>query len=243
MDGVWEIGASDEDLAFLERLYTMLYVGEFPDPDERESLSNMQAYLRKKDAGWYGASNYHILALMECGMPVGLSISDYLARANAGVIEFILTDPIHRKHGNGRKLREATEAVLMEDARKTGPRTDGFPFCVVAEMNDPAAQNGVEDNLDPTVRAGIWNRWDYRKLDFRYVQPALSEGQKPVEGLLLLCKPLAAPQTDSIASAQLRLILQEYMRLAMRIDEPETAPEYKAMSAAFGARVALLPLV
>jgi GNAT superfamily N-acetyltransferase len=243
MDGIREITASDEDMQFLARLYDGLYVAEFPDPDERESLPNMQSYLRKKAQGWYGASNYHILALIQDGAPTGLSISDYLARANAGVIEFILTDPARRRGGLGQRLLGETEAVLAADASGGAARGDGLPFCIAAETNDPAAEGEVPDNLDPVLRAGIWSRWGYRKLDFRYVQPALSPEQKPVEGLLLMAKPVGVPSDDALAGEQVRLILHEYMRLAMRIDRPDALPEYQRMSASLGESVRLLPLV
>ena len=242
MDGIREINASDEDLKLLARVYDGLYIAEFPDPDERESLPNMQTYLRKKAQGWYGEINYHILVLMERDKPVGLSISDYLARANAGVIEFILTDPANRRSGYGRTLLDHTEAVLAQDARAGGSRADGMPFCIVAEMNDPAAKSDVEDNLDPAVRAGIWSRWGYRKLDFRYVQPALSPEQKSVEGLLLIAKPMDMPSAAALAGEQVRMILLEYMRLAMRIDQPDVLPEYKVMSGTLGDNVRLLLL-
>lgn len=242
MDAVREITASQEDLAFLAQLYDTLYAAEFPDPDERESLANMQQYLSKKAEGWYGASNYHILVQLEDGKPVGLSISDYLARANAGVIEFIVTDPDHRGAGHGRRLLDVTEATLAQDASRNPERSDARPFCIVAEMNDPTATSAVEDNLDPAVRARIWSRWGYRPLGFPYEQPALSPEQKPVTGLVLIAKPVDAPKAVGLAAAQLRLILSEYMRMAMRIDRPEATSEHKAMSAAMGEVVPLLPL-
>ena len=121
MDGFREITASEEDFRFLAGLYDGLYVTEFPDPDERESLANMRAYLKMKADGWYGASSYHILALIEGGAPVALSISDYLASANAGVIEFILTDPARRGGGIGRRMLEATSSRFWW-CRSTGHR-------------------------------------------------------------------------------------------------------------------------
>ncbi|HYS41205.1 MAG TPA: hypothetical protein VEO01_36790, partial [Pseudonocardiaceae bacterium] len=69
---------STDDIATLTRFYETLYVGEFPDPDERESLANMIDYLGRRARGWYGRNNYHVLlATGADGRPVGASIVDY----------------------------------------------------------------------------------------------------------------------------------------------------------------------
>jgi len=52
-----ELSASADDLALLRSFYDHLYVNEFRDPDERESLANMRRYLELKAQGWYGAND------------------------------------------------------------------------------------------------------------------------------------------------------------------------------------------
>ena len=96
-----ELSNRDEDFAILERFYRDLYVSEFPDPDERESLANMKEYLRLKAQGWYRDNNYHLLIALDAGRPCGAAISDYLAEANAGAIEFLVVDPLQRGSGLG----------------------------------------------------------------------------------------------------------------------------------------------
>ncbi|MBW8890116.1 MAG: GNAT family N-acetyltransferase [Fibrobacteres bacterium] len=102
-----EFQASRADLSLLSKLYKHLYEKEFPDPDERESLKNIVAYLVKKRSGWYGRNNYHVLALLDQGNPVAVSICDYFAEPNAGVIEFLAIHPAWRKQGVGTKIGDA----------------------------------------------------------------------------------------------------------------------------------------
>lgn len=228
-----ELTASDEDRVLVRRFYDEVYTAEFPDPDERESLANIERYLELKQAGWYGDNAYHVV-VVECGEGIaGGAIADYLADPNAGAIEFLVVSPAWRGHGLGRRLLDHTEASIAADARRAGrPQADW----IVAEINDPFRIDLAADNLDPFVRARIWGEWGYRKLDFPYVQPALSEDQQPVHHLLLAVKPLTGDYQDRLPSAGVLDTLREYMRWAMRIPEPKVNPEYGAMAAHLATR-------
>ncbi|WP_051385661.1 GNAT family N-acetyltransferase [Actinokineospora inagensis] len=214
-----------QDLARLTAFYHDHYEKEFPDPDERESLENMVEYLRLREEGWYGPNSYHIVLAVRDGSPVGCSVSDYLSEPNVGVIEFLMVLPDARRGGTGRALLTETERLLDKDARAG----KGIPLGhVIAEVNDPRAPSDVADNLDPVARVLIWGRWGYRGLDFPYVQPALSEGQEPVTNLLLIVKSF--PQADVVESDTVRAAVHEYLRWAMRIDDPGSSPEYQDMA-------------
>lgn len=232
---------SAEDVDVLTRFYDTLYVGEFPDPDERESLANIVDYLGRRAGGWYGRNNYHVLLAMDDLVPVGGSITDFLAEPVVGVIEFILVSAAARRFGIGRQLRERTESLLVRDAR----RLVGQPLAaVVAEMNDPLAPSAVRDNLDPATRALIWDRWGYVGLDFPYLQPALSAEQEPVTNLIMIAKPLRPDWQDGVPAATVRLVVHEYLRWAMRIDQPDLDADYRRMAEHLDRRdtVGTLPL-
>ena len=62
-----ELTHSREDKKLLRYFYEELYVPEFSDADERESLENMEQYLELKAQGWYGKNNYHIIIATEAG--------------------------------------------------------------------------------------------------------------------------------------------------------------------------------
>jgi GNAT superfamily N-acetyltransferase len=223
-----ELTDSAEDVATLTDFYTTLYVREFPDPDERESLANIIDYLGRKARGWYGNNNYHVLLAWLDGRLVGGSILDYLAEPNVGVIEFLLVAPGERKCGIGRQVLARTEQLLDEDARRlTGRALDG----VVAEMNDPLATRNARDNLDPTARALIWDRWGYAGLDFPYVQPALSADTAAVTELILIAKPLRPDWSAALPSTTVLRFVHEYLRWAMRIEHPIDSADYRRMAA------------
>lgn len=235
-----ELGDRPDDLAVLAEFHRTLYVSLFPDPDERESLENMTGYLRLKETGWYGPNSYHIILALDGELLAGAVIADYLAEPAAGVIEYLLVSPGARGRGVGRALLDHLEAVLTTDAAAGGLELAG----VVAEMNDPRAVSALTDNLDPVARALIWHRYGYAGLDFPYRQPALSPGQAPVTGLILIGKPLSAAWRERVPAAAITLVVREYLRWAMRIDRPEDSADYRRMAAHLSARddVGRLPL-
>lgn len=222
-----DLTTSAADLRLLSVFYHEVYVRGFPDPDERESLENMQGYLQLKSQGWYGANNYHILLALQDGRPIACSISDYLAEANAGVIEFLLVDPAHRGQGLGRQLHDATEHLLQSDAHRDSPA--GLS-CIAIEVNDPFRISAVDDNMDPVARMRLWGRWGYGVLGFDYVQPALSADQAPVTYLRLGAKPLSVQPEFGMPATLVRQIVVGYLRWAMRIDDPEDNPTFQSMA-------------
>ena len=236
-----ELTASASDRAVLRRFYDDVYTPEFPDLDERESLVNIERYLELKAKGWYGANAYHVIVVESAGATVAGVIADYLAEPNAGVIEFLVVTPAVRGRALGRRLHDHTEAVLVDDARRAGRPTLDF---VVAEINDPFRIDLAADNLDPFLRARVWGGWGYRKLDFPYVQPALSEAQQPVRHLMLAIKPITAAYAEAVPAVRLGDTVRAYLRWAMRIQDPDANAEYRAMQHHLAARegVASIPL-
>jgi GNAT superfamily N-acetyltransferase len=211
----------------LEEFYETLYVSQFPDPSERESLANMARYLHLKEQGWYGDNDYHLLVMESGGRAIGGSVSDYLAGPNAGVIEFLFTAPTHRGRGHGSMLMGATRRLLARDAASAGKRLEA----IVAEVNDPFHRFEMTDSMDPFERALVWASWGFAKAEFPYVQPALSHRQAPVTGLMLAVDLLRQGRGGSVRSRWLLRVVHEYMRWAMRIEHPSKTREYRAMAA------------
>jgi GNAT superfamily N-acetyltransferase len=229
----WELTSSTEDLAKLETFYESLYVPEFPDPDERESLENMERYLRLKAQGWYGRNDYHILLATEAEKPLAGAVADFFAEAVAGVIEFLVVAPSARRLGLGRAMHERIEHLLITDAREQLGRELSF---IAAEMTDPFIPTDVKDYFDPTERALVWHSWGYRALDFPYVQPPLSDAQGSVTSLILIAKLLHTSTPDGLRASAVKTLIHQYLRWAMRIDRPETCREYRDMAEHLEAR-------
>jgi GNAT superfamily N-acetyltransferase len=236
-----ELTASPAHRALLHRFYDEAYSPEFPDPDEKESLDNIERYLELKTQGWYGDNAYHVVVVEAGDAIVAGAISDYLADPNAGVVEFLVVTPAARGQGLGRRLLDVTEASIDADAQRVGRPAADF---IIAEINDPFRVDLAADNLDPFLRARVWSGWGYRKLDFPYVQPALSEAQQPVRHLLLAVKPVMAAYAKSIPGARLLATVRAYLEWAMRIPDPDANAEYRAMREhlARSDRVASIPL-
>jgi hypothetical protein len=97
----------------LRRFYAEIYVSEFPDPNERESLENMLAYIQQREAGGYSPNNYHIIIALDGGDPVGCVVADYFAGPNAGVIEYIAVAPQTQPFCVARRL---TPSALPADS-------------------------------------------------------------------------------------------------------------------------------
>ena len=234
-----ELTAAPADRDVLRRFHRGVYGAEFPDPDERESLANIERYLELKTAGWYGDNNYHVLIVESEGEIAGGAIADFLAEPNAGVIEFLVVAPGWRRAGLGRRLLDRTEEAICLDARRIGRPA---PAWIVAEINDPFRIDLGADSLDPFLRARIWGQWGFRKLDFPYVQPALSETQRPVHHLLLAVKFVGERGDDAVPSPALLATLRSYLRWAMRIENADANTEYRAMRDDL-ARVASVPSI
>jgi GNAT superfamily N-acetyltransferase len=221
-----EVTASHPDIVLVRQFYRDIYVPEFPDSSERESLENMERYLEVKAEGWYQKNNYHILLYLDKGTPIAGSIIDYLAEPNVGVIEFLVVSSSLRLTGLGKQLLQWTEDTLNEDSRRAG--YNGWAY-IIAEVNDPFKLNDMPDSMDPFQRTMIWHRWGYKKISFPYVQPALSPDKEPVRNLLLLCKPGTSSNLNAIPSTILREAVFGYALWAMRIDNPNDNKECQEM--------------
>ncbi len=211
----------------LRSFYDSVYVREFPDPNERESLANIETYLRvRKPEGWYGKNNYHIVVAELAGRTAALCVADYLADANVGIIEFLVVVPEARGRGLGRQMLNYIESLLIADAQRA---KSTYPRGIVAEMNDPFRAAPLDDNMDPFDRAMLWHGWGFRLLDMPYVQPPLSEAQGPVECLVLIAKPLLPP-FDAWPAATVLALIRDYLIYAMRLEDPATNPYFTTMA-------------
>jgi GNAT superfamily N-acetyltransferase len=217
------------DLQQLSSFYQTLYVSEFPDPDERESLGNMRGYLAHDGAN----GNAYIVALVyDEATIIGGAVCDYFLRSSCGAIEFLTIAPRARGRGLGAELTRHVERRMTAAAEE---RDRSLAF-VMAEMNDPFKRPSTPDNLDPFRRLMFWDRLGYRRTCFPYVQPALSAEQSAVANLLLAAKPYSTDRATEVASATVTAFLRDYLIYAMRFEDPETSPEFVAMKSFLSGR-------
>jgi len=226
---VIDLDCSESPLRLLRAFHAGVYTREFPDPDERELLANMEDYLRRKSEGWHGRNNYHILLLLqeESGEIAGGVVADYFACSNVGVIEFMVVDPAQQGRGLGRRLLSEITHRFRVDAVRAGYAA----LCgICGEVNDPYRRCEVQEHLDAFARLRMWHGFGFGLLDFPYVQPALSEGQEAVHGLGLMFRPETEECRSSVPARFVRQFVADYQVWAMRIPEPEARPEFRRIA-------------
>ena len=157
-------------------------------------------------------------------------------------------------------VRAASAVVLRqmatrEDLRGTGLGTElyhGFiatleeteqPSLVLAEVQHPDHHEAHPRHGDPLSRLRFYDRFDALILDVPYYQPALSAGQQPVYGLLLLALYV---RPDLINPARTHLDPPENLLFALRSllyadGDPDEAAAAKLLAAASVSRVRLVP--
>lgn len=215
------------DLDAFTTFYHSLYEAQFPDYNERESIENMLQYLRLKVDGWYGLNNYHIVLGYDEDVLVSACVSDYFHTGNTGVIEFLLVSPQTRGKGYGRQMLNEMHRIFDADARRASH--SGVDY-IMGEMNDPFLTDSTEDNIDPFGRAKIWGGWGFGVLDFPYVQPALADDKTAVRNLLLMAKSVGKVAQENVSSATVKSVTFDYLKWAMRFDDPTKEIEYRKMS-------------
>lgn len=231
-----DLRSDPPDLDRLARFYDELFVPGFPDGDERESLATFAETLTKRDAGFHGLNNYHILLLLDGERPVAASIFDYMAQSNCGAIEYILTAEDQRGKGLGWAIHEHTIALMRQDATRAGHAELN---AVMLEVNDPFQVHADMDIVDPFQRLLTWQRWGYQRLRFPYEQPALSAEQAAISYLLLGVKVIDPILAAGFPPTLAKAMVVDYLVWANRFTEHD--PFYRAMSA-YAQSIIIVPL-
>ncbi len=213
-----EVSLDDPDsITDLGRFYTSIYIDAFKDENERETFDNFLHYLKQTGDGY----KYHIvLAKDESGEIIGGCVFDYFKKSNTGMIEFIAIGKDMQSCGMGTKLYTHVLSILSRDAHRMNKKTLEYVCC---ELDSP------EISQDSTRKyIYFWNKNNFKYIDFKYLQPSLSAGKKPVEGLWLTISPMLTTEKE-VSSDLILSIIADYMRYAMSIDDPEANEEYRAM--------------
>ncbi|MBR6457960.1 MAG: GNAT family N-acetyltransferase [Bacteroidales bacterium] len=193
------------DSAGFSELYA-LYKGIFTDEDEAEDLDGIRASLALVgDAGLVrtcGAFNEYWVAAEQDGAVVGgVNFTAFEVPAlgiTTAHINYLFTSAAWRGRGVGSALLEEVKAVSRAD----------YLFC---EQNDPSLMSAAEleedfrsSGIDPLERIAWWTRRGFGRLGFRYVQPPLSPGKAPAEGMSLNVCPSESPLDAKVLQAHLR---------------------------------------
>lgn len=209
--------ADPSSISDFGQFYTDIYMEAFPDQNERESFDNFLQYLNRSA----NAYRYHIiLAKDKVGKVIGGCVFDYYKNSNTGIIEFLAVRSDLQSSGIGSMIYTHVVSMLSEDAFKMSGQPLDYICCEIDSPEYSRAE--IKKYLY------FWDKNNYWHLDFNYIQPALSHGQKPVAGLWFTISPQRA-LNKSVSSELVLSVIKDYIKYAMGIDEPETCIEYISM--------------
>jgi GNAT superfamily N-acetyltransferase len=217
-----EVSLKDKDsVTDLGAFYTRIYMECFPDVNERETFDSLLSYLKAAES----AKNYHyhiLLAKNSEGEVVGGAIFDYFRATNAGVIEFIAIQKDQQSGGVGTAVYRQVLRVLYKDAYRNKKKLLSNVFC---EIDSPEYnQASIKKYLY------FWSKHHFKRLDFSYIQPSLSPTQEAVTGLwFTVASQNGAPPT--VSGSYVLQVIHDYMKYAMRIEDPKAHPDYQRMEA------------
>ena len=164
-----------KDREILKSFYTS-YKKAFSDDDERETLENIYHYLGKKDKT---KNKYHILVIKDKKDILAGAIFDYLSDVASGIVEYIFVVQKHKRKHMGSDLFKKIIEILKEDAKNDNKVLE-WVYC---EIDDPTTR-------DPNDRGYIffWKKQGLKKIDVKYIQPALESNKKTVDKLQIIAK-------------------------------------------------------
>ena len=183
-----------------------LFRSIFTDDDEAEDLDGIRASLALVgDAGLvgrYGDFHEYWVEAREDGAVVGGVNFTAFAVPELGIttahINYLFTSAAGRGRGLGSALLGKVREISKAD----------YLFC---EQNDPSLMSAAEleedfrsSGIDPMARIAWWIRRGFGRLEFRYIQPPLSAGKAPAEGMSLNVCPSASPLDAKVLEAHLR---------------------------------------
>lgn len=215
-----------DSLGLLGRFYCELYIKEFPDENERESLDNIikQAKRMKNER----ECRYHCILATLGGQIVGGIIGDYFAKSNCGVIEFIVVEQSKRQQRIGSGLISNLINFFNTDAQKYSNKSKiDYYFFEVENPNRMITNNLVENCKK---RLSFWNKMSADLLEINYVQPPLEKGKSSVDYLFLaICVVNTQLSRDEIKKERIIRFLQEFFMYAFGIEDINNCKEYKKM--------------
>ena len=129
-------------------------------------------------------------------------IFDYLSKINVGLIEYIAVSKEYRKKGIATKILNYMVYILNKESKKKKLKRIKF-ICGEVEKDFGKKQD----------KHYFWDKYGFKKLDFKYIQPALDENKKDVEIMtfgIMTKIPGVEFDKETINSSLLKEILYEY---------------------------------
>lgn len=214
---------TSRDLGLLGRFYCELYIKEFPDENERESLDNIiaQAQRIRRDSG----CTYHCIIATLKDKIIGGIIGDYFVGSNSGVIEFIVVSSECRKQRVGANLISSLVDFFHADALQYNKKSSiDYCFFEVENYTKLQQENTKENCIS---RLNFWKKMSARIMEMDYIQPPLEKGKKAVDYLFLaVCVVNHQLSHTEIGRDILLRFISEYFKYAFDIRDIDSCNEY-----------------
>lgn len=189
---------NEKTMRVFYKFYEKIIVPNF-DESERETISQFENELKKKTSN----NKYNIIILLDIYNNIlGGIIFDYLADTNVGLIEYIVTASNQKRKGIASHMLKYAVNTLNDEAKKIGNERIKF-ICGEVEKKI----NGKQE------KHFFWEKYEFKKLDFNYIQPALDNNKKPVDIMdfgIMTKIPNAEFIENKISTEDLIKILYDY---------------------------------
>lgn len=182
-----EIGFTDidfnnpADLGLLGRFYCELYMIEFPDEDERESLENIIEQGKRMHP--IKECEYHCIIATQGDEIIGGILGDYFAECNSAACEFVVVNSKKRNLHVGSRLINRLIDSCNTDANIYDNKLRTIDYCFF-ECENP--YKVTPDKKEQCIsRLKFWDRKKAKRIDIDYIQTSLEESKQAVPYLYL----------------------------------------------------------
>lgn len=199
-----EIKYNIDSIKILTDFYNGIFVENFPDENERDSLENIIKYIKVNE---FNSLLSRIIIYKYNNEIIGGIIFDYFQEISSIAVEFIVTSKKYSGQGIGTFILNNIVNLLKNKYKKN------IEWLFI-EIEDP--QKIKIDNLSYLY---FWKKLHMKIIDFNYIQPALSSEKTPVEHLLLCVKNLKL-DVFSISKEIVKKFIFLYAKHAILIENP-----------------------
>lgn len=168
------------DIELLERFYNEVFIKDFTDVNEAESLNNIisQSDRSYKSSGF---NTYIVIATDIMGTPIGGGIADYFYDSNSVFIEYVSVKETHRSKGIGKDI---VNFIIKYHSMRVNNKVLDYIFW---ETENPDLCECYNIGVIAKKRWKFFHNLGAKRVDMKYIQPALEEGKSPVYHLDLCC--------------------------------------------------------
>lgn len=213
------------DLVVFSKFYFEIYVNQFPDENERETLENIIRQAKRLEEK-KTVCMYHCILLIKNLEVVGGIIGDYFKNINCAAIEFVTISDEHRRRGYATKLINKFIGQCNLNAKNfTDNKKIDFYFFEVEKKEDTGS---IAEREIRSKRLEFWADNSAKILNFKYSQPSLDSTKEVVEGLSLGVRFIERKE-EYLEGDFILEFLREYFVYAFNMSDVNENDTYKEL--------------